>query len=371
MNCQKFDSILYLNACIWHELVDLTFCGQSTNWHRYVTKWTQACDRRLARLISYIHFTSDYRQYCHVGNAAQQCRLLLFQDSDFAGYLEDINIRRSFVHFLEVKHLYQSVGCARSKRQYLTAPQNQKSYRWMLVCVWTVYLRLTFGIWTLKCWERLQEYQYQPKHAHGKPVLRPKSRPRWNKYWIRMSICRTWIKLLRTHNSLRKNHSYIFEDNEAAKEMIIKDRSPTMRLVSRTHRVALNWLFDRINFDPKVQIKYVESKNQIADILTKGSFTRDDWHNLLHLLSIMNDTTFSCSHFHSHSSLSAGKQSEMSKRSQESSSLGSMVKAKACCLVSRQWILHVPQVLSIGGSFGFLTRQAFLFNTCFLEDLRR
>ena len=30
---------------------------------RSVTKWTQACDRRLARLISYIHFfTRDYRQ---------------------------------------------------------------------------------------------------------------------------------------------------------------------------------------------------------------------------------------------------------------------------------------------------------------------
>ena len=42
---------------------------------RSVTKWTQACDRRLARLISYIHFASDYRQYCHVGNAVQHCRL--------------------------------------------------------------------------------------------------------------------------------------------------------------------------------------------------------------------------------------------------------------------------------------------------------
>ena len=39
--------------------------------------------------------------------------------------------------------------------------------------------------------------------------------------------------------------------------------------------------------------------------------------------NIMNDTTFSCSHFYSHSFLSAGKQSEMSKRSQESSSLDS------------------------------------------------
>ena len=56
---------------------------------RSVTKWTQACDRRLARLISYIHHTNDCRQYCHVGKTAQHCRLGLFQDSDFAGDLED------------------------------------------------------------------------------------------------------------------------------------------------------------------------------------------------------------------------------------------------------------------------------------------
>ena len=32
---------------------------------RSITKWTRACDKRLARLISYIHFTSEYKQYCH------------------------------------------------------------------------------------------------------------------------------------------------------------------------------------------------------------------------------------------------------------------------------------------------------------------
>ena len=37
---------------------------------------------------------------------------------------------------------------------------------------------------------------------------------------------------------------YVFEDNEAVIKMIIKGRSPTMRHVSRTHRVALDWLFD-------------------------------------------------------------------------------------------------------------------------------
>ena len=44
---------------------------------------------------------------------------------------------------------------------------------------------------------------------------------------------------------------YLFEDNEAVIKLIIKGRSPTMRHVSRTHRVALDWLFDRINLDPK------------------------------------------------------------------------------------------------------------------------
>ena len=52
-------------------------------------KWIKACDKRLNRLNSYIHHTCEYKQYCHVGNTAKQCRLGLFQDSDFAGDLED------------------------------------------------------------------------------------------------------------------------------------------------------------------------------------------------------------------------------------------------------------------------------------------
>ena len=60
---------------------------------------------------------------------------------------------------------------------------------------------------------------------------------------------------------------YVFEDNEAVIEMIIKGRSPTMRHVSRTHRVSLDWLFDRIILDPKIQIRYIDTKHQLADIL--------------------------------------------------------------------------------------------------------
>ena len=45
-------------------------------------------------------------------------------------------------------------------------------------------------------------------------------------------------------------------------------------------------LFDRINMDPKIQIKYIDTKNQLADILTKGNFTRDEWNHLLTLFNV-------------------------------------------------------------------------------------
>ena len=87
---------------------------------------------------------------------------------------------------------------------------------------------------------------------------------------------------------------YVFDDNEAVIKMIIKGRCPTMRHVSRTHRVALDWLFDRINLDPKIQFWCIDTKYQLADILTKGNSTRDEWNNLLHLLNISHFSSLCC-----------------------------------------------------------------------------
>ena len=87
---------------------------------------------------------------------------------------------------------------------------------------------------------------------------------------------------------------YIFQDNEAVIKMIIKGRSLTMRHVSRTHRVALDWLFDRINSDPKIQNRYIDTKHHLADKLTKGNSTRDEWNNLLHLFKIRHFSFLCC-----------------------------------------------------------------------------
>ena len=77
-------------------------------------------------------------------------------------------------------------------------------------------------------------------------------------------------------------------------KMIIKGRRPTMRDVSRTHRVTFDWLCDSINLDPKVQFKYMDTEDQLADTLTKNNFTRYEWNNLLHSFNICNFSSASC-----------------------------------------------------------------------------
>ena len=84
---------------------------------------------------------------------------------------------------------------------------------------------------------------------------------------------------------------YILESNGAVIWMIIKGTSPTMRHVSRSHRVALDWFFDRINLEPKILIKYVDTKNQIADILTTVSPAMNGT-TILRLFNIMDISFF-------------------------------------------------------------------------------
>ena len=67
-----------------------------------------------------------------------------------------------------------------------------------------------------------------------------------------------------------------------------------MRHVSRTNRVALDWLFNRINLDSKIQIRYIDTKHQLADTLTEDNFTRDGWNNLLHVFNISHFSSTCC-----------------------------------------------------------------------------
>ena len=77
----------------------------------------QACDRRLSRLITYIHNTCKNKQNCHVGNTAKQCRLELFQcrlglfqGSDFAGDPEDSKSTSGGTLFIFGSHTFVPIS---------------------------------------------------------------------------------------------------------------------------------------------------------------------------------------------------------------------------------------------------------------------
>ena len=68
--------------------------------------------------------------------------------------------------------------------------------------------------------------------------------------------------------------------------MIYKGGSPALRHVLRTLRVDTDCLFERVRIELEIFMKYVNTKDKLADVLTKGSFTAARWVYLCKLLSL-------------------------------------------------------------------------------------
>ena len=138
-----------------------------------VTRWTRACDRRLARLISYIHQTHDYRQYCHVGNTAQHCRLGLFQDSDFCWWpwRLKINLRVNLMYFGSRTCVPKSWMCKKQTSVY-------HSSTWSEIISLDAGLRMD-GITTLDLWDVVIEVLHSSNNVPPtQKISTPKSKPR-------------------------------------------------------------------------------------------------------------------------------------------------------------------------------------------------
>ena len=297
---------LFWNVYIWHVLGGLIFYGLWTSLPvlspfgpEYVTNvqhfWSHT-------FITHVN-TGNIVMW---KNTAQHCKSGLFRDSDFVGDSEDPKSTSGGILCIFGSHTFAPIS-------------------WMCKSFLSAGSRMD-GIPALDLWEWVIEVIIHslPNQTNKTKAVRE---PRRNLSATLQSNMRKQIPT--THSNLDLNnidhvpssgtHSgfnvmlYVFEDNEAVIKMIIKGRSPTMRRVSRTHRVALDWLFDRINLVSKIQIRYIDTKHQLADILTKENFTRDEWNNLLHLFNI--------SHYHStccaeNSSLKSCSKT-MAKRMQE------------------------------------------------------
>ena len=224
-----------------------------------------------------------------MGNNAKQCRLGLFQDSDFAGDLEDSKSTSGGTFCVFGSHTFVPISwCARNKLLFSHSSTESE------IISLDTGLRLD-GLPALELWDLIVSVLgnvSRVSDGSGKPEndVHKRHKPH-KKIDVMKDIDCVPSNVQSSHQEALLN---VFEDNEAVIKMISKGRSPTMRHVSRTHRVARNWLFDRITGHQN-PIKYIDTKNQLADILTKGNFTRHDWNHLLCLFNIshFSSTVFS------------------------------------------------------------------------------
>ena len=226
-----------------------------------------------------------------MGNTAKQCRLGLLQDSDFAGDLEESKSNSGGTLCIFGSHTFVPISWMCKKQTSVSHSSTESE-----IISLDAGLRLD-GIPALDLWDLIDFVlgnTIQTPDRSGQPVVNGDKDHGPNKR--SQEMINVLNNVDRVPSNVQFSHQeallYVFEDNEAVIKMIKNGRSPTMRHVSRTHRVALDW-FERTNLDPKIQIMYIDTKNQHADILTKGNFTRDEWNHLLCLFNI--------SHFQSYS----------------------------------------------------------------------
>ena len=77
----------------------------------------------------------------------------------------------------------------------------------------------------------------------------------------------------------------VAEDNEAVIRLVKKARSKALRHLPRTHRIDINWLFEVCSHH-RVRMRYVNTKQQAADLMTKSINNQQIWQHLLELSQI-------------------------------------------------------------------------------------
>ena len=166
----------------------------------------------------------------------QHCRLGLFQDSDFARDLEDSKSTSGGTLCIFGSHTFVPIRWM-CKKQTAVSHSSTESENVSL----DTGLRLD-GLLALELWDlnvSVFGSVSQISDRTGRPVdVKRSQRSQGNINVLNNIDC--------VPSNVQFSHQeavlYVFEDNEAVIKMIIKGRSPTMRHVSRTHRVALDWL---------------------------------------------------------------------------------------------------------------------------------
>ena len=161
-----------------------------------------------------------------MGNTAKQCRLGLFQDSDFARDLEDSKSTSGGTLCIFGSHTFVPISWMCKKQTAVS--HSSKEYE---IISLDTGLRLD-GLPALELWDPIVSVLGNVSRVSdrsGQPVNVK------NKSYNKIDVVHDIDFVPSNVQSARQEALlYVFEDNEAVIKMIIKGRSPTMRHVSRT-----------------------------------------------------------------------------------------------------------------------------------------
>ena len=202
-----------------------------------ITRWTTLCDKKLHRLVSYVHHTYNQCQVGWVGDEPSKIHLALFCDADFAGDRGSRHSTTGVFSALVGPSTFFPVA-AISRTQNATAHSSTEAE----LLAADVGLKAV-GIPLLDLWERVA----------GKPVA---------------------LKL--------------FEDNQAASRIMETGKYPTMRHVERVHGVSLNFLHEM--YQRKVfSLEDCHTMAQAADVFTKPITSFITWSRSMLMIGMHYD----------------------------------------------------------------------------------
>ena len=197
-----------------------------------ITKWSLACDRKLLRLISYIHGTPDMQLVGWINDDPKDLRLDLYADADFAGDKKTMKSTSGCIIALTGPNTYMPLS-AFSNRQTAVSHSTPEA-----------------------------------EIVAADAAMRKEGLP----------FLQIWDVLLD-----RKTILTLYEDNSACLQILKTGKNPTLRHVQRTHHVSIKFCHERFYPEdpgvehPQHKIRAVESEKQFADLFTKAFTKPLEW----------------------------------------------------------------------------------------------
>ena len=221
------------------------------------------------------HAKKCVERYCELANkTTQQLYKVSTPTPILQGILRNQNpLLGEHCAFLEVIYLFQQVGCARNKLQFRTVQQNQKSFLLMQDWHWTGFPALDLCDLMFQFLEaRLRNMieRGDPLWTNVKVVLHltrftnASSLKEWSMIWITLTLFTQTSNLL-----IRKLCCLCLKTTKQWSRRSWREKARHWDMFPEpTELLLIGYSIESIG-TPKIQIKYNDTKNQLADILTK------------------------------------------------------------------------------------------------------